>query len=559
VIALIRLVGVSWWRFAIAMALGVVAVLAGAGLLGLSGYLICRAAQQPAILSLGALMVGVRVLALLRPGARYGERLSGHDLAFRALGRLRTSVYARIEPLAPAGLEQFRRGELLSRMVSDVEELQDLVLRVMLPIGIALPASLLIVVGVGMADANAAAILAIGMTGALTFPPFMAYRTTARSGRQQAVLRAALTADLVETLGAAEELWLNGADQAAQIRLGGHDDALVRAASRDARAAGVADALGLAIAGFTTAAVLVATAGAARRHALDPLLVAPLVLVSLAAFEVAAPLSVAARRLPSLLTAGKRVLALIDRDADVADQADARRAGRRPDIDLHGVDVSRGRDHEPVLENLDFHLAPGERIVVTGPSGAGKTTLLQFLVRFLERTGGEAELDGEDLRHYRQDDVRRELLLLNQDPHVFNSDLRENVLLARPGATDADVFEALDRARLGAWARSLPDGLDTRVGEAGRTLSGGQRQRLAMARAFLADPSVLLLDEPTAHLDAQNAAGLLGDLWSEAGDRSVILVTHGHRGPFTSSRSVHLDQHGVTMHPTDTLTSLRKT
>jgi ATP-binding cassette subfamily C protein CydC len=377
---------------------------------------------------------------------------------------------------------------------------------------------------------------------AFTVPPFAAHRTTVQSGREQAILRAALTADLVETLGAAEELWLNGADHAARAELDHHDAALVRTASRDARAAGLADALGLAIAGFTTVAILVVTTGAARQGRLDPLLVGPITLVALAAFEVAAPLSTAARRLPSLLSSGHRVLSLIELDPDLVDPDDGPPPARRPDIELRGVDVSRGRDHEPVLHDLDLHLAPGERLVVTGPSGVGKSTLLQVLVRFLERTGGEAELDGHDLRQFHQEDVRHELLLLDQGPHVFNSDIRQNVLLARPGAAEAEVFAALDRARLGDWVRSLPDGLDSRVGEAGRSLSGGQRQRLAVARAFLADPSILLLDEPTAHLDADNAKGLLEDLWHEVGDRSVILVTHGHRGPFGPCRTVHLDR-----------------
>jgi ABC-type multidrug transport system fused ATPase/permease subunit len=205
----------------------------------------------------------------------------------------------------------------------------------------------------------------------------------------------------------------------------------------------------------------------------------------------------------------------------------------------------RGAGRQRVLDGVDLALAPGQRMVVAGPSGAGKTTLTQLLVRFLERQGGDARLGPRDLRHYRQEDVRAAVLLSAQDPHVFDSTIRENVAFARPGSSDEAILGALDHARIGAWVASLPDGLDTPVGERGRALSGGQRHRLALARAFLADPAVLVLDEPTAHLDAETAAALLGDLWAEAGERSVLLVTHGNPGPFVGCQPLELELHPI--------------
>jgi ABC-type multidrug transport system fused ATPase/permease subunit len=183
-------------------------------------------------------------------------------------------------------------------------------------------------------------------------------------------------------------------------------------------------------------------------------------------------------------------------------------------------------------------------MVVTGPSGAGKSTLAQLLVRFLERRGGDARIDGHDLRDHHQDDIRAAVLLSAQEPHVFDSTIRANLLLARPEASDAELLRALGNARLGEWVASLPDGLDTAVGERGRALSGGQRQRLALARAFLADPAVLVLDEPTAHLDTATAAALLEDLWREAGDRSVLLITHGDAGRFGRCPRLELRRNG---------------
>ena len=542
---LLELLGLRPGRFALSVGLGALAVVAGAVLVGLAGYLICRAARQPPILSLTSIMVAVRVAALTRPGARYAERLTSHDLAFRSLGHLRARVLARIEPLAPAGLEAYRDGELLSRMVADIDQLQDVALRLLLPIGVAVVASTVVVGGVLVVSPVAGLLLGGGLAAAAVLGPLVAARVVGRTQRHQSALRARLAADLVDALDAADELWLNGADGRAAATIADDDRALVRVALRDARAAGVADAIGVAAAALTALAVLVAATAAAGRGALDPLLVAPLTLVAVGAFEAVLPLSTAARQLPAVLAAGRRVLELVDREPEVADPArPAPVPSRRPGIVLDRVVVDRGPERRRVLDGVSLDLPAGGRVVLSGPSGSGKTTLAQLLVRFLERRGGDARIGPHDLRDHRQDDVRAAVLLGAQEPHVFDSTIRENLLLARPGAGDADLRAALARARLGEWVASLPDGLDTVVGERGRALSGGQRQRLALARAFLADPSVLVLDEPTAHLDTATAGALLDDLWGEAGGRSVLLITHGDAGPFDRCRRLELEPDG---------------
>jgi len=544
-VRLVGLLGLPPARLALATGLGALAVVAGAVLVGLAGYLICRAARQPPILSLTTVMVAVRVAALTRPGARYAERLSAHDLAFRALGNVRARVLARIEPLAPAGLEGYRDGELLSRMVADVDQLQDLALRLLLPVGVAVVAGTVIVGGVVVVSPTAGVLLGAGLAAAAVLGPVVAARVVTRSQRRQAVLRARLTADLVDALDAADELWLNGADGRAAAVVADDDRALVQVSLGDARAAGAADAIGVVVAGLTTLAVLAAATAAAGRGALDPLLVAPLTLVTVGAFEAVLPLSVAARQLPAVLAAGRRVLELVDRRPEVTDPArPAAAPAGQAGVELDRVVVARGPDRRRVLDGVGLHLAPGARLVVAGPSGAGKSTLAQLLVRFLEREGGEARIGPHDLRDHRQDDVRAAVLLSAQEPHIFDSTVRANLLLARPQASDAELRRALADAQLGEWVASLPDGLDTVVGERGRALSGGQRQRLALARAFLADPAVLVLDEPTAHLDEVTAAALLGDLWRAAGQRSVLLITHGDAGPFGHCRRLELRHPG---------------
>jgi ABC-type multidrug transport system fused ATPase/permease subunit len=264
------------------------------------------------------------------------------------------------------------------------------------------------------------------------------------------------------------------------------------------------------------------------------------------AFEAVLPLSVAARQLPAVLAAGRRVLELVDRRPEVADPVrPAPAPAGHLGVTVDRVVVDRGPDRRRVLDGVSLHLPAGARMVVAGPSGTGKTTLAQLLVRFLERRGGDARIGAQDLREHRQADVRAAVLLSAQEPHVFDSTIRANLLLARPDAGEGDLQRALANARLGTWVTSLPDGLETVVGERGRALSGGQRQRLALARAFLADPAVLVLDEPTAHLDSATAEGLLDDLWREAAERSVLLITHGDAGPFGRCRRLELDRDGT--------------
>jgi ATP-binding cassette subfamily C protein CydCD len=237
-VRLVGLLGLSPARLALSVGLGALAVIAGAVLVGLAGYLICRAAEQPPILSLTTVMVAVRVAALTRPVARYAERLSSHDLAFRALGNLRARVLARIEPLAPAGLEGYRDGELLSRMVADIDQLQDLALRLLLPAGVAVVASTVVVGGVLVVSPAAGVLLGVGLAAAAVLGPLVAARVVTRSQRRQAALRARLTADLVDALDAADELWLNGADGRAAAAVADDDRALVQVALRDPVAPG---------------------------------------------------------------------------------------------------------------------------------------------------------------------------------------------------------------------------------------------------------------------------------------------------------------------------------
>jgi ATP-binding cassette subfamily C protein CydC len=518
-------------RVALAVALGATTVVFGAGLMATAGYLISRAAERPEILSLTVAIVAVRFFGLARPLARYLERLASHDLAFRVLGRVRARVYERIEPLAPARLEGYRRGDLLSRMVADVDSLQNLHLRGVGPPLVACVAGAVTVAAAAVVLPAAGAVLAAGLALAGICVPALTSWLARRSSSRVAPARGELSADLVELLQGAPELAVYGREDEVLRRVGERDRKLVALGRRGASAVGAGEALRMTVVGATTAGVLALAVSAHAAGTLDRTSIALLGLLAIAAFECVQPLAQAARELAETVAAGGRILELTDREPPVADPARPAPLPRGPvAVALDGVRARYGAGERPALDGATIRLEPGRRLALVGPSGAGKTTVTNLLLRFLDPDEGRVTVAGRDVREYAQDDVRRVFALAGQDGHLFSTSIRENVRLARPDAADDEIESALRRAGSWDWVSGLPEGWDTLVGEAGRELSGGQRQRLVVARALLADAPVLILDEPTAHLDVPTAERLLEDVLAAAGDRSILLITHRPEG-----------------------------
>jgi ABC-type multidrug transport system fused ATPase/permease subunit len=279
------------------------------------------------------------------------------------------------------------------------------------------------------------------------------------------------------------------------------------------------------------AGVLAVAISAHASGSLDRVLVATLALLALASFEAVQPLAQAARELRETLAAGRRLLELTDRVPAISDPDEPAQLPREPcTVTLEGVCARYSDDEPQVLAGLDLRLEPGRRTALVGPSGAGKTTVANLLVRFLDPEAGRVTLDGRDLRDYRQEDVRRAISVAGQDSHLFSTSIRENVRLGRPAATDEEIEDALRQAQILDWVRALPDACDTLVGEEGRELSGGQRQRLVLARALLSDAPVLVLDEPTAHLDSATAGSLMDSVCGATRSRTTLLITHRTEG-----------------------------
>ncbi|MEY9965546.1 ATP-binding cassette subfamily C protein CydCD [Streptacidiphilus sp. MAP12-16] len=514
-------------RMTLAVTLAAAALLSATALMGTSGWLIDRASQQPPVLYLMVAVTAVRTFGTARSALRYAERLVSHDAVFRSLGTLRATVYRRLERLAPNGTGRNLRGDLLSRMVADVDAVQDYFLRFRLPAAAAALASAATVAVVAWLLPAAGATLAAGLLLAGVAVPALTVRLSARAEQAQAATRGKLAAEVVGVLDGTAELTVSGALPRRLAQLRATDAGLTALARRSAAGAGVGTGLGTALTGLTATACALLGVQAVASGRIHGVVLAVLVLAPLAAFEAVTGLPVAAQVRRRSAQSAARVLELVDAPEPVREPEQPRPLPRNPfPLRARGLAARWPGQEQLALHALDLDLTEGRRVAVVGPSGSGKTTLANVLLRFLEPASGEVTLNGVDVTGIDSDDVRTAVGVCAQDAHIFDSSLRENLRLARPECTEADLWAALRAARLDGWVEALPEGLDTMVGEHGARLSGGQRQRLALARALLADFPALILDEPAEHLDLATADALTADLLAATEGRTTLLITH---------------------------------
>ncbi|WTY84271.1 thiol reductant ABC exporter subunit CydC [Micromonospora sp. NBC_01405] len=515
--------------------------LAGLALMATATWLLMSAAGRPPLDRLTVAIVAVRALAISRGVFRYTERLAGHDAVLRMITDVRARVFATLAARGDAA--RGRTGDALSRLVSDVEAVQDLLLRVLVPGSAAAGVSVLAVAGAGLVSLPAAGVLALGLFVAGVALPLAATALTRRAADEVAPLRGALATDAVDLTHGAADLAAFGATRQALAAAGGRARRLARLERRLAATGFAVDAAGVLVAGATAAGVVVA----ALRAGVGGVLVGVLAVGSLATVEVALALVGAARQRTQLRAGLVRVAALlIAPEAGAAPTvpeagptpapADEARTDEAPvtvtaaaphDVRLDEVTVRYRAGAAPALDRVTLDLPAGRRVAVVGPSGAGKSTLAAVLTDTVRPEGGRATLDGVDLSAYPAQELPRAVGGLLAEAYVFHTTVRENLLLGRPAA-DTDALTAATRAAgLLDWVRAQPAGWDTVVGEEGGQLSGGQRQRLALARALLAAPGVLVLDEPTEGLDPAAADAVLASaLAATPAGHSVLLISH---------------------------------
>ncbi len=513
--------------------LAMTAEAAALALMATATWLLVTAAGQPPLVALTVAIVSVRALAIGRGVFRYAERLTGHDAVLRVLAEVRGRVFAVLAPGGPV-----RSGDLLSRIVSDVEAVQDLLLRVLVP------ATAAAVVGAGALAATAVIAppavpaLAAGLLVAGVLLPLVAVRVIDRSAATVAPLRATVAVESVDLTHGAADLAAFGATGPAVARARATAAQLGRVESRLAGAGAVLDAAGTVVAGATAAAVAVVALGAG----VDGAMLAVLTVGSLVAVEVCLVLVGAARRWAEIRVPLARVFSLLA--VPVAEEPGG--GPPAPDgpvtVSARGLSAGYGRGDAPVLAGVDLNLPPGRRVAVVGPSGAGKSTLLAVLAGLHPASAGTVCVNGHPLASYDPQQRHRVVGGLLADAHVFHATVRDNLLLGRPQAQPVELDAACEAAGLSEWVRTQPAGYDTVVGEDGAQLSGGQRQRLALARALLSAPAVLVLDEPTEGLAPPAARQVLSSVLATTGtDRAVLLVTHRLRGLADVDEIVVLD------------------
>lgn len=503
-------------RLWLAAVLGALALGCSVGLMAASAWLISRAWQQPPILFLQVAVVSVRAFGIGRGAFRYAERLVSHQAALRSLVDLRVNLFERLIPLAPAGLPAFKRGDLLRRIVDDVEAMSDLSLRVLLPVFSA------VIVGTGSVILTAWLLPASGvimavclLLGGIAVPAVIIWS----SGRGQAVqapLLADLSAEVLTSLQAGPELMVLGADQEYGKRIADIDASLTSAMRRTAVGSALSSALGILIQGGAVIAMILVAVPALRSGSLPGVNLAVVVLLPLAAYEAVAVLAPAALAAIKVRSSARRLVEILDAEPPVM-QPTQPVANDGTDLVVSGL--SAAYPSGPVaVTGVDLAVAEGARVGLVGESGSGKSTVLNVLAGYLSYEGS-ARLGGVELRDQDAERIRDVVLWTPQTPHVFDADVAANLRMAKPGATDEQLLQALD-------AVGLPMDLDRSVGQHGATLSGGERQRLGLARAVLADHPLLLLDEPTEHLDPDTAAAVLETIERITRGRSLVAVTH---------------------------------
>jgi thiol reductant ABC exporter CydC subunit len=537
VLALCRLVKPFKWWLALAGFLTVATFLSAIALAAMSAYLIAKAAIVMDLAVLALAFTSVRLFAIARAALRYLERTTSHLATFRILGHLRTWFFAAIEPRAPAILIQHRRGDLLARIIADIQTLEGFYIRVLIP-----PIAATLVAGgvcifLGLFDPlfGLSVLLFLALTGIML--PFALHAPIVSASRDIVISRANLGAALVDEIEGAADLQVFDSSAAHRTSVLAESGRLKRVQERLAASRGLNGGLGTLFAALAALTVLLIGIPLVRSGQMDPVYLPLVALVALASFEAVQPMSQVLEQLAASREAGERIFGLANSAPTVTEPDQDHRFAPR-DFSLEVSDV-RFRYHATgpaVLDVASLRVPSGRRVAVIGTSGSGKSTLVNLLCRFWEFEAGQITLGGKDIRGYRAETLRSFLTVVPQDIHLFNASIRDNLLVANADATDRQIMDACRQALLHHFVESLPAGYDTPVGENGLLLSGGERQRLAVARMLLKDAPFVILDEPTANLDADTEERLLESIEPFLSGRTVLIISH------RASVRAHVDQ-----------------
>ncbi|MBL8092590.1 MAG: thiol reductant ABC exporter subunit CydD [Anaerolineales bacterium] len=539
----------EWRRMTLALLLAALTIAANVALMTTSAYLIAAAALQPPLTALSLAIVGTRAFGLARGVLRYLERLAAHDVSLRLLTRLRVWFYTALEPLWPARLVRAHTGDLVTRAVADIDTLQDAYVRLWAP-----PAAAVLLAAAGtisliQIDPALAMIAFLGAAAVAVGLPAWGLFTSHAPGAAMIASRSELQQSIVDGVQGQTDLLACNQSEAWMARVVAAQGRANQAQRRLTTLAAVQSGLTTILTHLTVLGVLARGVALAQAGRLDGVWLAPLALGTLAAFEAFVPLPAAAAALGAILAAARRVFAIVaperrqppaQAEPGIPAQPDDRGHAPALGLEIRDLTFQYPGQSRPALESVSLSLKPGERLALVGPSGSGKSTVAALLTRLWQPPPGALWVDGRDAVDLTPDELRRQISVLEQNPHVFNASLRENLLLADPIAPPDLLWSALARVGLKDFVTGLPAGLETVIGERGLGLSGGQRQRLALARLLLRPGRLIIADEPVSHLDPAGADSILADLFAAAAGRSLIVISHDRLRPNDYASVVHL-------------------
>lgn len=521
----------SW--MALSVALSLASVLANVGLMAVSGWFVTAmalAGASGAAINYFTPAGIIRAFAIVRTGGRYGERVVSHDATLRLTTALRVWLYDKLEPLAPAVLQNYRSGDLYARLKSDIDRLELFFLRLLAPAAVAAIASVVVVTVMGLYHPAAAIALALILAVAGIVLPFYAVRAGARPSDRITATGSRLNVELVDTFEGLAELQIYGRGPHQEKRIIDLSESLIGDEMRLARLSALPQAgIGLA-AGLAVWCVLLLVIPSMHAGDIAPAELTALALLALASFEAIVPLPLAVQSLSGTMSSARRIFEIADMSPAVRDPDQPEQLPPESDLAFHDVSFTYPDATRPALQNLDLALVPGRRVAIVGPSGSGKSSIVNLALRFWEPSSGALTLGGTPTARLRADDVRARIATVLQHAHIFTTTIAENLRVARPDASAADLENVCRIAQLHDFIAAQPKGYDTFVGAHGLELSGGQARRLAVARMLLKDAPVIILDEPTEGLDSANEQALLTAVLDARAHCAVLLISHRPAG-----------------------------
>lgn len=520
-------------RLLFGMLLAVVTLLASIGLITLSGWFLAATslAGVAGIYSFNYMLpaAGVRGAAISRTVARYLERLVSHDGTFRVLQHLRVFTFSKLLPLSPAGIARFRQGELLNRLVADVDTLDHLYLRVISPLVGALVVIVVVTFGLSFLDTYLALTLGGLMLLTLVALPPLFYRAGLPVGADLTRLRGEYRSGLTRWLQGQAELSLYGAAQRFRDAMDATEQAWLSAQQRQASLTGLSQGLVMLMGGIAVTLMLWLSAAGIGGDPYPGAYIALFVFCALSAFEALGPVGTAFQHLGHVIASAQRVTQIIEQRPAVTFRQATTQASGQAALTLSNLSFGYADNAPLAIRDLSLDITPGEHIALLGRTGCGKSTLLQLLTRAWDPQHGTIQLNGQPLDQYSEADLRARTSVVTQRVHLFSSTLRDNLLLAAPDASDEQLSAALQQVGLEKLLENN-QGLNAWLGEGGRQLSGGELRRLGLARALLHGGDLMLLDEPTEGLDAETEQQILALLRQVAQNKTLIMVTHRLRG-----------------------------